>query len=88
MSSERSEQTSAEDAVREQVEGVHITDLRPLLVDPAKLSILLGLSESTVYELLNTGEIPSFKVGRRRVIPVAAIEKWIADKLEAEGTGQ
>lgn len=54
---------------------------RPLLVNPEMGAELVNLSESTFYELLKTGKIRSFKVGRRRVIPVAAIEEWIAAEL-------
>jgi excisionase family DNA binding protein len=60
---------------------------RPLLVNPEVGAEMVNLSESTFYELLRTNKIRSFKVGRRRVIPVAAIEEWIAAELaEADGT--
>ena len=71
---------------RNEIDRADAADLRPLLVNPERLSTLLGLSHSTIYELLATGEIPSFKVGRRRVIPLTAVEQWIERRLkEAEG---
>lgn len=64
-----------------------ITQLPPKAVDPAQGAALIGVSESTMYELLRQNRIRSFKVGRRRVIPVAAIDEWIASEL-AEAAGQ
>ena len=37
----------------------------------------LGLSTRTVANLLATHELPSRKVGRRRIIPVVALEAFI-----------
>jgi excisionase family DNA binding protein len=38
----------------------------------------MGISRSRVYELLNSGELPSYKNGRRRLILVTDIEAWLA----------
>jgi excisionase family DNA binding protein len=38
----------------------------------------MGVSRSRIYELLNSGELPSYKDGRRRLILVADIEAWLA----------
>jgi len=40
-----------------------------------------GLGRTKVYELLATGELPSVKVGRRRMIPAAALQEFVADLL-------
>lgn len=61
--------------------GAPIDQPRPLLVNPEVAAEMVNLSESTFYELLRTHKIRSFKVGRRRVIPVAALEEWIAAEL-------
>ena len=34
----------------------------------------LAVSESMIYKLLNNGTLPSTTIGRRRLIPVAAVE--------------
>lgn len=77
---------SAERVVADQLSSAPLADrLPPKLVNPEQGARLTGLSESTFYELLRAGKIASFKVGRRRVIPVAAIEEWIATELAEAG---
>jgi excisionase family DNA binding protein len=55
--------------------------LKPLAVDIPEACRLTGLGRSKLYELLSTGEIRSITVGRRRLIPVAALRDWL-DRLE------
>lgn len=57
------------------------------LLNPEQGATVTGLSESTFYELLRTREIQSFKVGRRRVVPVAAIDEWIERRLKETEAG-
>ena len=38
----------------------------------------IGLSRSKFYELLNQQEIPSIKVGRRRLIRIDDLDRWLA----------
>ena len=40
------------------------------------------LGRSTVYELIDSGELKSFHVGRRRLVSFAAAQEW-QQKLEA-----
>ena len=40
----------------------------------------LGLSARTVATLVVIGELPSRKVGRRRIIPVAALEAFVRNE--------
>lgn len=44
---------------------------------------LLGVNRSHLYPRVMSGEIPSFKIGARRLISVAALEAWVA----AQGHG-
>lgn len=57
---------------------------RPLAVAPVEAARLLGCGRTTLYFLLGTGALPSFTLGRRRLIRIAALEAWIA----ARETGQ
>lgn len=41
-------------------------------------SLLGGISRMTIYELLNSGELASLIIGRRRFIPAGAITAFIA----------
>jgi excisionase family DNA binding protein len=43
----------------------------------------LGVGRTTAYELVRTGQIPSLRLGRRLVIPRAALMKL----LEGYGSG-
>lgn len=48
-----------------------------LAVGIAEAARRLGLSPRTVATLLSTQELPSRKVGRRRIIPVHALEAFL-----------
>lgn len=39
----------------------------------------LGISVRTVYEWAAAGRLPSVHVGHRVLVPVAALETWVAD---------
>ena len=47
----------------------------------------LGVSLFTVKKLIYQGELPSIKLGARRLVPVAAIDKLVADAMEGGGDG-
>lgn len=53
-------------------------DTRPLTVGPAEAARLLRCGRTTLYALLASKELPSFTVGRRRLIRFSAIEAWVA----------
>lgn len=40
--------------------------------------LLGGISRATIYDLLNSGELTSVVIGRRRFVPAAAIASFIA----------
>ncbi|MEU7908179.1 helix-turn-helix domain-containing protein [Actinoplanes sp. NPDC049118] len=58
------------------------TSPRVLRVEEAARELRIG--RSLVYDLIRTGRLRSFKVGSRRLIPVAAIEETIAILSEEE----
>jgi excisionase family DNA binding protein len=58
-------------------------DIAALAVSPAKAADLLGISRSKFYELLNE-EIPAFKVGRRTLVRVADIERFLNSLSKSE----
>jgi excisionase family DNA binding protein len=49
----------------------------------AEVSELLRSPKSTVEELARRGELPSFKVGRRRLFSRAHLEAHVANLLDA-----
>ena len=42
-----------------------------------ELATELGISRQSAYAALNTGAIPSIRLGRRFVIPRAAVQEWL-----------
>jgi excisionase family DNA binding protein len=64
-----------------QAQGSGAADLRPLLVSPSQACKLLGISMSGLYNLLNSGNLESFRVGGSRRITLASIEKFVAERV-------
>jgi hypothetical protein len=60
----------------------------PLIVRPRVARQMLGgCGLERLYDLLNSGELESFRDGRARLITVASIERYIERRLaEAGGT--
>jgi excisionase family DNA binding protein len=62
------------------------TDIEPFIVKPRDARRLLSVGQTTLYELLKTGELESFLDGRSRKITVESIRRYIARRLHpAEG---
>jgi len=53
----------------------------PLLVRVEEAARILSLSRSTVYEMMDAGELPSVRRGTARRIPVAALRAWVAQQI-------
>jgi len=69
-------------AVRELVDALR-SELQPEPEPPALINIataaqLLGISRTSLYQLIDAGDVPSRKVGRRRLIPRADLERYAA----------
>ncbi|WP_131784176.1 helix-turn-helix domain-containing protein [Protofrankia symbiont of Coriaria ruscifolia] len=54
--------------------------MHKLLLTPAEAADLLGVSRTTLYELLNAEQIESVRIGRSRRIPRAALVTYV-DRL-------
>lgn len=50
---------------------------RPLAVAPAEAARLSGLGRTRLYEAITSGELPSLKIGARRLIKLADLEAWL-----------
>ena len=57
---------------------------QPLVVRAAEAAKMLSLSHSALYSLLMSGDVKSFKVGSRRLIPVRALEEFVARRMSDE----
>ena len=52
-------------------------DELPLLLNVKQLAELLGVSDSSVYELIQEDDFPSVRIGKRIVSPKEELRKWI-----------
>ena len=55
---------------------------KPLLLRPAKAAQLLDMSRSKLYDALTRGEIPSLRIAGQLSVPMAAVEKLIAEQVQ------
>ena len=53
-------------------------DELPLLLNVKQLADLLGVSDSSVYELIQEDDFPSLHIGKRIVVPKEELRKWIS----------
>lgn len=58
--------------------------MEKLLLRPEEVAEATGLGRTKIYALLALGEIESVTCGRRRLIPVAAVEAFVT-QLREEG---
>ncbi len=50
--------------------------MEPLNVSVDDAAAMLGVGRVCLYELLNSGQIASLKIGSRRLVPVAELEAF------------
>ena len=53
-------------------------DELPLMLSVKQLVDLLGVSDSSVYELIQEEDFPSLRIGKRIVVPKEELRKWIS----------
>lgn len=56
-----------------------IVESERLLFKPSEVAGMLGIGRSKVYEMLQTGEIPSLRIGKAIRVSRKALEKWVAE---------
>jgi excisionase family DNA binding protein len=54
-----------------------------LLLTPTEAAQALGIGRSKIYELLQTGELRSVRIGTCRRIPTDALEQFLAGLVDA-----
>jgi excisionase family DNA binding protein len=50
-----------------------------LALSPAEAGEALGVNRTTIYELLNRGELRSVKAGSRRLIPLGELRRYLGE---------
>jgi len=66
---------------RRTVLPMSLTENARLLFTVNEACEVLHLSRPVVYQLINSGELRSFKVGNARRIPAQALEDFVATRL-------
>ncbi len=54
---------------------------------PDELARLAGCARSTIYEAIARGELPSRKLGGRRLIPADEMHAWLRQRQDIEAAG-
>lgn len=65
--------------------NTHHDDRSTLAVSPAEAASITGLGRTTIYAAIKDGQLRSVKLGRRRLIRVAALEEWLRAHEVARG---
>lgn len=55
-------------------------ELRPLLVDSKQAALLLGIGRTTLYVLIDDGEVTPVRIGRSVRFPLADLERFVAER--------
>lgn len=55
-----------------------------LLLSPDETCDMLGVRRSTLFKMLESGEIPSLKVGRLRRIPAQQLYEWVQRQVDQQ----
>lgn len=55
-----------------------------LVLTVSEAAQLLRVSRAFAYDLVARGELPALRLGRRIVVPRAAIERMLADSMSTE----
>ncbi|MCL4743293.1 MAG: helix-turn-helix domain-containing protein [Phycisphaerales bacterium] len=57
--------------------------LEPLLVPaPETRRLLGGISARKLSQMVASGELPSVRIGRRRLFPMDGLRRYVADRAE------
>jgi excisionase family DNA binding protein len=66
--------------------AVENNQLQPLAYSPDRAAIRIGKSTRSIYELIATGEIRSYKDGKRRLIPETELQSYVQRKMAQAAT--
>lgn len=59
-----------------------IVGISPRLLGLEVAAQVYGFSADTIAEMQDRGELPVLRIGRRRLVPVKAMDAWIDAQLE------
>jgi excisionase family DNA binding protein len=59
-------------------------DLVPLAHTVLDACKRIGISRTSLYELIRAGAIRTFKVGARTLVPESELQKFVVDKMDSQ----
>jgi excisionase family DNA binding protein len=54
-----------------------------LTYDVEETGVKLGISRTQAYEAAKNGELPTIRIGKRLLVPKAALDRMLADPADA-----
>lgn len=60
-----------------------MSEVEKLLLSPEEAAEVLGVTRSTIYDLMRMRILTSVKIGRRRLVPVSACRELV-DRMVSE----
>jgi excisionase family DNA binding protein len=70
----------------ERERGIAVSMPPRLTLTVEEAAATLGISRAFAYEAVRRGEIPSIRIGRRVLVPQAALARMLGDQEEREGS--
>ena len=64
------------------------TELESACIGLSHLAERLDLSRRTIHRLISRGELPTIKIGRRRLVRLSEVHRWLAGHDEAGTPGK
>jgi excisionase family DNA binding protein len=58
-----------------------------LLLKVEQAAEKLGIGRTTTYQLIQSGALPSVKIGRRRLVPATAPDEYVSKLLPSDEEG-
>ncbi len=68
---------------RRGAKGRKVSEVEKLLLSPEEAAEVLGVTRSTIYDLMRMRILASVKIGRRRLVPVTACRELV-DRMVSE----
>jgi excisionase family DNA binding protein len=59
-------------------------EVKTLALRPNQAAAALGIGRDRLFDLLRAGEIRSYREGNMRIIPVSALEEYLARRLQED----
>jgi len=59
--------------------------MEKLTISVTEAGQILGISRTAAYEAARNGQIPTVRIGRRLLVPVAALERLLAVRAQPLG---